>query len=147
MLTDKQRIEYSLIPALLESYIIPLNKIENKFDEVLKILEKEYRKYINGNYKLFRRMDRIANKIIRYTVSQKFDSRKAIIAVAGWLGALGEADAILLEPGEYWNLIEEIGEIIHSGYDVIDDFEKIQISAAKHITMIHKLAQEEGYFN
>lgn len=147
MLTDRERIEYSLIPALLESYIKPLNKISGQFNSALQILESEYKKSLKHDYKLYRRMDRIANKIIRYTVSQKFDSRKAILCVIAWLVALCDAEALILEKdSKYWDLLQEIGEIIQVGYDSVPDFEKIDASAIKHVPAIHAIAQREGYF-
>ena len=146
MCSDRQRIEYALIPALLESYIKPLNKISGQFNSVLQILSVEYRRHLNQNPKLYRRMDRVANKIIRYTISQKFDSRKAVLCVISWLVALCEAGALVLEKGEYWNLLQELGEIIQTGYNSIPNFEKIDASAINHVPAIHGIAQKEGYF-
>ncbi len=146
MLNDRQRVEYSLIPALLESYIHPLNKISGEFESVMQTLGLEYRKYLKDDPKLYRRMDRIANKIIKYTVSQKFDSRKAVLCVIAWLVALCDAGALILEKGKYWDLLEELGETIQIGYDTIPDFEKIDASAINHVQSIHDIAVKEGYF-
>ncbi len=146
ILNDRQRVEYSLIPALLESYIHPLNKISGEFNSVMQTLNLEYRKYLKHDPKIYRRMDRIANKIIKYTRQQKFDSRKAVLTIVAWLVALCEADALILEEGAYWDLLQELGEIIQIGYNSIPDFEKIDSSAINHVPTIHKLAQQEGYF-
>lgn len=145
MLTDRQRIEYALIPALLESYILPLHKKEGKHQEILDILQNEYRSYAN-TASLLRRMNRMANKIIRYTVANKFDSRKAILAITSWLAALIEAGALEINEGDYADLLEEIGDIISVGYQELEDFDKIDASAINHVPKIHELAQEEGYF-
>jgi len=147
MITDRQRIEHALIPALFESYFLPLYKLEKpKHQKTMDILSNEYRKYLNSDARLFRRMDRIANKIIRYTVTNKFDSRKAFLTVSSWLGALLEAEALIIDGSDYVSWLEELGEIIRSGYKVIDGFEKIDASAIKHVPKLHAIAQSEGYF-
>ena len=146
MMRDIHCVEYSLIPALLESYMHPLNKISGEFQPAMDTLSLEYRKYLKQDPKLYRRMDRIANKIIRYTTKEKFDARKSILMVLAWLVALCDAEALILQKGKYWDLLQELGETIKIGYDTNPDFEKIDASAINHVAAVHKLAQEEGYF-
>jgi len=145
MLNDRCRIEYALIPALLESYIFPLHKKDGKHQKALSVLQNEYKKYAN-TAGLLRRMDRVANKIIRYTVSNKFDSRKAILAITSWLASLIEAGALEIHEGDYAELLEELGEIISVGYKELENFDKIDASAINHVPKIHAIAQKEGYF-
>lgn len=146
-MNDRQRIEHALIPALLESYLLAFHKRTGKFTEALSILDMEFRNNLNNNPKLFRRCNRLANSIIKYTAKNKFDARKAILMVTEWLRALIEAGFIRLEEGtSYWNLLEEIGEIIQAGYEEIENFERIDASAINHVPKIHKIAQEQGYY-
>lgn len=136
-MNDRQKIEYSIIPALLESYLMPLNKQCGSLSGAIDILGREFRRYLGTNARLYRRMDRIANKIIRYTVSQKFDSRKAILAVTEWLKALAEAEYIILEENsDYWNLLDELGEIIQKGYCEIDNFDTRLSPQHKLLTLV-----------
>lgn len=144
-MNDRQRVEYALIPALLESYIKPLIG-DNEIDSCVALLKEVQKAYI-PNIKLARRVDRIANKIIAYTISEKFDSRKAVVTIAQWLPVLG----LDIHFDEYWNLLDEIGKTIRYGLDNSDDKElegldKVYASAGKQVLKIHKLAQEEGYF-
>lgn len=151
---DITRIEYSLIPALLETYLKALYKATNdkSLMPAIQIVNKEFFSWFDGvldknKRSLYRRSDRICNKIINYTKDNEFDCRKAIMTIVGWLYSLGEAGAISLEPGtEYWKLLEELGEQISCGVEELEDVEQDQAATLPHILAIHEIAINDGYF-
>ncbi len=137
---DITRIEYSIIPALLETYLKALYK--NTKDEVLiipiEIVNKEFFSYFDDlpdkkRHSLYRRSDRICNKIIAYTKANDFDCRKAIMTILGWLYSLAKAGAISLKSDtKYWNLLTELGEQIQSGLEIIPDLEQDQAATERN---------------
>lgn len=151
---DIARVEYSLIPALLETYLKALYKStsDKALMPAIQIVNKEFFSYFDDmpdrkRHSLYRRSDRICNKIIGYTKANDFDCRKAIMTVVGWLYSLAEAGAISLEPDtEYWNLLAELGEQIQAGLNEAPDLEQDQAATLPHILAIHEIVINDGYF-
>lgn len=158
MYKDLHRIEDALIPSLLEN--IALSHIRqdpesfDKYSEMLEILKNTITNcfkdlHLDKRLKLYRRLDRIVIKITGYFVANDFNTRKAFLALSEWTRAVLESQAIVINPkSDYWQLLEDMGEVIKTnGYGEIPDFAKIDESAINHVPFIHKIAQEEGYFN
>lgn len=151
----KDRIEKSIIPAMLETYVKALYRDtgEKSLLAMLQVLNHEFRRHfdcIKDNRlrtKLFAASDELANKILAYTRDNDFSCRKGILTMTGWLTALAQAGAISLTEGTpYWNLLQNIGDQIHSGMETEPELEKEQESTLEHILAIHDIAQSEGYF-
>lgn len=156
MYKDIHRIEDSIIPALLEGIIFSHIKhepnVKESYEIAIGIVADTINQCYNGIYcdkrvKLLNRMNRIVNKLNRYLVKEKFDTRKAFLTISAWAAALIEAQALIVEPGsKIYKLLQDMGEVIQTGYTEIENFEKIDASAINHVESLHKLAQEEGYF-
>ena len=152
MYTDKQRIEDSIIPGLLlgvmYSHVEKDSAAKEAYKDAIKVLHKTIDKYLGHNkMKLGRRLDRAINKISTYFVKEKFTTRKSILAVSEWNRALLAVDAVVVEDDEYKSLLQDIDRIImKNGYGEIENFEKIDASAINHVPKMHKLAQNNGYF-
>ncbi len=158
MYTDKQRVEDCIIPALFQgiaySHIRSDASAKPSYSMMFEILNETINGFFAGitrekRIQLSRRLDRIVNKISRYLVKEKFDSRKSFLATSEWARALLESGALYIDKeSRYWELLEDMGEVIQvKGYGEIPDFEKIDASAINHVPNIHKIAQEEGYFD
>ncbi len=150
MVTDRQRIEDAIIPAvfvsLIYSHIIGAPHVEESYEEALPAVKSEILRCIGTDNRLKRRLDRITLKISKYFVDNQFCTRKAFLTVFGWLTALMDADAITIQEEAYFKVLMDMKEIIITGYEEIPDFEKIDCSALNHVTKLHKIAQEEGYY-
>lgn len=152
MLTDRQRVEDALIPVLMRgliySHIRKDPSVEESYKLALEITWEAIMEATDGNTKLIRRTDRIATKIARYFVSENFDTRKGFLCVSAWACALMEAGGLILDKeSRLFRMLEDIGDIIQTGYQEIPDFEKIDGSALRHVGKIHSIAVKEGYFN
>lgn len=157
MYKDIHRIEDALIPALLEctahAHIRKDPECKPHYETMLDILQLTIGKCFDGlcrekRIPLYRRLDRIANKINHYFVNNDFNTRKSFLCLSEWVRALLDAGAIIIDQkSKYWVVLEDMGEIIMvNGYGEIPDFDKIDASAIKHVPALHKIAQDEGYF-
>lgn len=152
MRNDKRVIEDCLIAAMLRSLIAEHCRkdpdTERSYSEAISVLDHWVSQFISGRDKqLQRRLSRIVYKISSYFVQNKFTTRKAFLCISEWCRALMEQDAFIVQPGSlFWGLLEDIGTVIQCGYEQIEDFDKIDASALKHVNAIHKIAEEEGYF-
>lgn len=148
---DSDRIQDALIPALFRGYLWFITEKDEEIEKELKpkidILNAEINKAFEGGNKekLNRRLNRICHKINDYIKREKFDSRKCFLTLFGWASAVYDAGGVVIE-GDYWNIMLGMKEIIDEGYEKIEDFDKIDGSALKHVQKLHKLIQEEGYF-
>jgi hypothetical protein len=148
---DINRVEDALIPSLFQ-YLIAMHirdspEKEKDYEVAMGILEKRIEDAFKGGdrKKLTMRTARIARKITEYFIQNKFDSRKGFLTLTSWIKALDDAGGIVVE-GDFKELMLDMEAIIQRGYEEIENFEKIDLSAINHVEKIHKLAQEEGYF-
>ncbi len=156
MYTDRNRIEDAIIPALLESIALAHIKADPKctdaYEAMLEIVREAVGECFNGldtkrRLQLYRRLDRLANKIIMYFKKESFDTRKMFLTISAWIAALIEAGGVVFPEGsKMWGLLEDMGDIIQRGYKEIEDFDRIDRSALKHTNKIHSIAVNEGYF-
>lgn len=155
-LNDRQRIEHSLVPALLQATFVMHAKGEEQEPDEYRLMawraQDVFLSYFadlpaKRRHQLYKRADRIANKVIGYAQQNKFTTRKAILAITEWVRALLPTGVVLVEEdSDYWRILEETGAIVAAGYEKVPDFDKIDLSAINHVPAIHKLVQGEGYF-
>lgn len=150
MLTDRQRIEDAIIPALFRgliySHVRQSPEVAKTYDLALEVLQETIRNALSRNYKLLRRLDRICGKINKYFVQNAFNTQKGFLCVSAWLVALDKAGAITIHTPRFYQLLEDMGEIIQRGYKEIAGLDKVDASAMKHVNKLHQIAQAEGYF-
>lgn len=150
MVTDKQRIEDSLIAALFQGFISAHIRQQPEVKDIYKIMWEVTQEVIDQNIiniKLSRRLDRIANKISRYLHKEDFTTRKGFLAISEWATSLIIAGGLFIEENsKFFKMLEDMGDVIQLAYKEIPDFEKIDASAINHVFEIHKIAQAEGYF-
>ncbi len=151
---DITRIEYSLIPALLETYLKALYKStsDKALIPAIQIVNKEFFSYFDDmpdrkRHSLYRRSDRICNKIIEYTKGRDFDCRKAILTVTGWLVSLAQAGVLgLKQDTEYWKFLEKLGKKLQKDLKTDKELQDDQAATIPHILAIHEIAINDGYF-
>lgn len=151
---DTARIEDALIPSLLRYFLFMHiyydPSLESEFQSKIKILEEEIDRAFAGlssekRQKIDKRLVRICRKIEDYVKKEKFDARKCLLTFTAWAQSLENNGGIL--PGEsFKSLLNALHEIILQGYEEIENFQKIDLSAINHVEAIHKLVQNEGYF-
>lgn len=148
---DSDRIQDAIIPALFRGYLWFLIEESPDIEEDLRpkvdIFNAEINKAFKGadKSKLNRRLNRVCHKVNDYIKREKFDSRKCFLAIFGWASAVYDAGGVIIK-GDYWEIMLGLKEIVDEGYEKIQDFEKIDGSALKHVEKIHRIIQNEGYF-
>jgi len=152
MYTDRQRIEDCIIPAsfygVLQSHVKNGIGDPEEYKQKLAMLRRVVEKAIGNNQKLVRRLDRMMAKLNKHFVKHKFTTRKVVLAISEWNRILLDSGAIddNLNP-EYYDFLKYIKDtIIKEGYGTIENFEKIDASALKHVPILHQIAEKEGYF-
>lgn len=150
--SDKQLIEDAIIPALLATLLkMHFNNTNNQeINEALQICQEEVEKSFSTRdpkrrARLYSRIDRFVRKVGSYMCKNKFCTRKYLLAVTGWATSLVEAGGIIISDDIY-QVLDTLGDVIKQGYETIEDFDKIDASALNHVSLLHKLAQDEGYF-
>lgn len=156
MYKDIHRVQDAIIPALLESVSLCHIKASPGDADAYKTMLDIVRKALGDCFsdltekqrvRLYRRLDRVVNKILLYIKREDFDTRKMFLTVTEWARALMEAGAIIVQKDSLmWELLCDIGTVIQKGYKDIANFEKIDASALKHVPKIHEIALQEGYF-
>lgn len=154
MYKDIHRVQDALMPTLFqylvlmhirhkpeheEDYRDPMEVLDNKIREAFLGLTRESERKVRN------RLARIAKKITEYFIREKFDSRKGFLTLMAWVDALERAGGVIVE-GEFRELVDDMKTIIQKGYETIENFDKIDMSAINHVEAIHKLTQGEGYF-
>lgn len=156
-MNDRAIIEDCIIPALLTHIMIvhmegyaSNTRLEpearNTFETSIETLNKFVKTKIEYKPQLNRRLMRITKLISNHFVDNGFTTLKSLLTLTAWNNALMDAGGLIIEDEEYYGLLSEFARIIEKGYSEIESFEKQDSSAIKHVTKIHKIAQDNGYF-
>lgn len=156
MLTDRQRIENALIPALLEGvaicHIKADGEVKEQYKQMLDITKEAFADCfkdlpIEKRMQLYRRIDRIYNKIILYIRKEKFDTRKMFLMITEWVKLLLDYELLIIpDSTPFAELLKDLDDIVSRGHEAVDNFDKINASAINHVLSIHEIANKEGYF-
>lgn len=156
MYKDKQRIENALIPALLEgiaiSHIKADGEVKHEYKEMLVITKDAFAECFKDlpqekRLRLYRRINKIYNKIIIYIRKEKFDTRKMFLAVTEWVKLLLDYELLVIADNTpFAELLKDLEHIISKGHETVEDFDKINNSAINHVLKLHEIANQEGYF-
>lgn len=154
-MNDKTRIENAIIPMLIfntiQNIVDKYPSQKEFYEKAIEITRQTTNQYLEDldkkkEAKRHKRLARIARKIYKYFQDNKYDTRKALLVLTLWAFALAEKDALELYAVEYVELLQELDATFDTGYDVIENFDKIHASAAKQVGKIHSIVQQEGYF-
>lgn len=156
MYTDKDRIQDAIIPALIEGVCSAVIKEKPEWESIYAGLYGNCKSFIaqcfyglerKKQLQLDRRLARIVNKVVTYAQQNKINCRKMILITTEWARSLIEQDAIIIPPeSNMWMELDALTKEITEAYDEIEGFDKIDASALKHVSKIHALTLEEGYF-
>ncbi len=147
--SDRLRIEDALIPALLEelmtSHIEQLPDRNPKvYDKAFALLLPDIHKEMNGNLKLYNRLNRVKKHVIDGMAKQKWPIPKAYMAVTALADILYQTNGANLGEGTK-EVISDISEIIVENYN--DESIKNQDeSALKQAPKLLKIIQQQGYY-
>ncbi len=146
---DKMRVEDALIPALLEelmtSHIEQLpDRSPNVYDKAFALLLPDISKEMNGNPKLYKRLNRLKKKVIDDMTKQKWTIPKSYMAVTALADILHLNGLAELGEGTK-EVVQDISEIVVEHYN--DEAIKNQDeSALKQAPKLLKIIQQQGYY-
>lgn len=166
---DSDRVKDALMPTLFKClitmYLSHNPEIADDLEPKIKILNTEIEIAFTGlsmkrQMQLERRVIRTCKRIDIYFKKEQFDSRKCFLTLMGWIESLiresrklrqlpenkGNKIEIIKISHNFRLLLKSMYRIIIQGYAEIENFEKIDLSAINHITALHNIAQEDGYF-
>ncbi len=156
MYSDRKRIQDALIPSLLEGiaicHIKADGEVKEQYKQMLEITQRAFADCFEGlpkekKLQLYRRIDRVYNKIILYIRKERFDTRKMFLTVTEWIKLLLDYELLIIEDNTpFAELLKDLDYIISKGHETVEDFDKINASAINHVLKIHKIAVKEGYF-
>ena len=150
-MTNVERIQNAIIPALLYNIFRGLDQDNGTVAECKKVSSELVEAYLSGTTR-FRRnklnimLKSVTVSIYNHFTKNKFDTTKAILVLHKWLIALIEAEALDLEFEEYRDLVGKLEAYIELCFEKKPDFDKVDASAAKQTAKVHKIAQKYGYF-
>lgn len=146
---DKMRVEDALIPALLEelmtSHIEQLPDRNPKvYDKAFALLLPDIHKEMNGNLKLYNRLNRLKKHVIDGMARQKWTIPKSYMAVSALADILHQNNLVELGEGTK-EVVQDISQIILESYDD-DDIKNQDESALKQAPKLLKVIQQQGYY-